>query len=96
VLYVRERADLSNPGEIKAHLELATTMTEEARTTAYQGNPLLKLRGPEIPCKANNARRIAQLPVFIETNEGEVFLAEKPGALRSLNDAKEHIIRRLS
>lgn len=96
VLYVRERADLSDPGDVRAHLELATTMTEEARTTAYQGNPLLKLRGPEIPCQANNARRITQLPVFVETNEGEIFLAEKPGAFRSLNDAKEHIIRRLS
>jgi hypothetical protein len=71
-------------------------MTEEARTIAYQGSPLLKLRGPEMPCQANEARRITELPVFIETSEGEVFLAEKPGTGRSLNDAKEHIIRRLS
>jgi hypothetical protein len=76
-VWVRERADLRNPGEIHGMLDLKKTgVPAEVRTT---GGDLLTLPGPTISCEASKFQRIFNCPIFIQTSDGEYYQAESPG-----------------
>jgi hypothetical protein len=76
-VWVRERADLFDPGEIHGHLDLRQSgLPPEERTT---GGDLLSLPGPEITCQASKFQRIFNSPIFIQTSDGEFYQAESPG-----------------
>jgi len=76
-VWVRERADLHNPGEIHGVLDLKKAgIPLEVRTT---GGDLLTLPGPKIVCQANKFQQIFNCPIFIQTSDGEYYRAESPG-----------------
>lgn len=76
-VWVRERADLSDPGEIHGVLHLNQAgIPLEVRTT---GGDVLSLTGPRIACQASKYRRIIYSPIFIQTSDGEFYQAESPG-----------------
>jgi len=76
-VWVRERADPADPGEIHGVLHLTQTgMPVELRTT---GGDLLNLTGPKIVCPASKFRQIFNSPIFIQTSDGEFYQAESPG-----------------
>lgn len=76
-VWVRERADLSDPGEIHGVLHLNQAgIPLEVRTT---GGDLLNLPGPRIMCHASKFQRIVYSPIFIQTSDGEFYQAESPG-----------------
>jgi hypothetical protein len=76
-VWVRERADLSNPGDIHGVLHLDQAgVPVEVRTT---GGDLLRLTGPRITCPAAKFQRIFHCPIFIQTSDGEFYQAESPG-----------------
>ncbi len=76
-VWVRQRADVINPGEIHGVLHLNQAgIPLEVRTT---GGDVLNLPGPRIPCQASKFRRIVNCPVFIQTSDGEFYQAESPG-----------------
>ncbi len=80
-IWVRERADLSNPGKIHGVRHLSQTgVPPVVRTT---GGDVLSLTGPEIKCHASECQEIFFCPVFIQTSDGEFYQAESPG-----NEAK--------
>jgi hypothetical protein len=76
-VWVRERADVHNPGVIHGvrHLQ-RDGVPPELRTT---GGDLLAFYGPTIQCNANKFGQISNCPIFIETSEGEYFQAQSPG-----------------
>jgi hypothetical protein len=75
-VWVRERPDISDPGEILGHVDLQRTMPAEIRTT---GGDLVKLVGPQIECDAKDFKRISSFPIFIQTSDGEFYQASSPG-----------------
>jgi hypothetical protein len=76
-VWVRQRADAADPGEILGHINLQRAgIPAEVRTT---GGDLLSLRGPTIQCLTKDFRRITYFPVFIETSDGEFYQATSPG-----------------
>jgi hypothetical protein len=75
-VWVRERADPSDPGQIHGVLHLNQSMTVEARTT---GGDLLILTGPRIACQASKFQQIFYSPIFVQTSDGEFHRAESPG-----------------
>jgi hypothetical protein len=76
-VWVRERKDLHNPGEIHGFLDLKKAgVPVDARTT---GGDVLNLYGPTIVCEASKFQRIFRCPVFIQTSDGELYQAESPG-----------------
>ena len=104
-VWVRERADLSDPGEIHGVLHLNQVgIPLEHRTT---GGDLLNLRGPTITCQASKFQRIFNSPVFIQTSDGEFYQAESPGNMakgivklryeiqKFLHSAKQRFLRKL-
>ena len=104
-VWVRERADVSDPGAIHGVLHLRQAgIPVEVRTT---GGDLLNLTGPRIICPASEFRRISHCPIFIQTSDGEFYQAESPGnmpkgivKLRSgiqkvLHSVKQRILRKL-
>lgn len=77
-IWVRERADIHDPGVIYGVSHLQETMPADARTIG--GDPL-KLPGPLIKCEASDFTKIFNCPVFIQTTDGEFFQAQSPGNL---------------
>jgi hypothetical protein len=77
-VWVRQRADIMDPGEILGHVDLQQSVPVEIRTT---GGDLVKLAGPRIECEARDFRRITSFPVFIQTSDGEFYQATSPGNL---------------
>jgi hypothetical protein len=76
-VWVRERADVNNPGKIAGHLDLKRAgMPIDARTT---GGDILNLPGPRIPCQAHDFARFIKIPIFIQTSDGEFHQAQSPG-----------------
>jgi len=76
-VWVRERKDLHDPGEIHGMLDLKRSgMPAEVRTT---GGDVLSLPGPTIQCEASKFGRIFNCPIFIQTSDGEYYQAESPG-----------------
>lgn len=76
-VWVRERADVNNPGKIAGHLDLKQAgMPVEARTT---GGDVLNLPGPQITCQARDFPRFINIPIFIQTSDGEFHQAQSPG-----------------
>lgn len=76
-VWVRERADVTNPGEILGHRDLQQEgVPVETRTT---GGDLLRLTGPQIDCPASAFKRITFFPIFVQTSDGEFYQAESPG-----------------
>lgn len=76
-IWVREGADVHDPGEIHGVLHLHREgMPAEVRTT---GGDLLSLPGPRIKCRGNKFQRIFHSPIFIQTSDGEFYRAESPG-----------------
>ena len=104
-VWVRERADLSDPGEIYGVLHLSQAgIPVEVRTT---GGDLLRLTGPRIICQASKFQRIFLCPIFIQTSDGEFYQAESPGNMpkgitrlrygmqKFLHSAKQRVLRKL-
>jgi hypothetical protein len=104
-VWVRERADIHDPGEIHGHLDLKRAgVPVEVRTT---GGDLLSLTGPKIGCQASEFHRIFHSPIFIQTSDGEFYQAESPGNTakgivkmryeiqKFLHDAKRRLLRKL-
>ena len=78
-VWVRERADIHDPGEIHGVLDLRKAgIPTEVRTT---GGDLLSLPGPKIQCQVKNFHRIFNTPIFIQTSDGEFYKAQSPGNL---------------
>jgi hypothetical protein len=76
-VWVRERADVYDPGTILGHRDLQQTgIPPEERTT---GGDLLKFHGPTIACPASKFHEVVNYPVFIETSDGTVYKAESVG-----------------
>lgn len=76
-VWVRQRADVADPGEILGHIDLQqAAVPVEVRTT---GGDLVRLAGPRIECSAKDFRRITSFPVFIQTSDGEFYQATSPG-----------------
>jgi hypothetical protein len=76
-VWVRERADVSDPGEILGHRDLQREgVPIETRTT---GGELLSLTGPKIERPTSAFRRITFFPIFVQTSDGEFYQAESPG-----------------
>jgi hypothetical protein len=105
-VWVRERADVTDPGEILGHLDLQRAgIPPEVRTT---GGDLLNLRGPTIECRASAFRRVTFFPVFIQTSDGEFYKANSPGnnpkgiarlrykCQKLMDEAKQRLLRKLS
>ncbi|MGC1416127.1 MAG: hypothetical protein WA817_12640 [Candidatus Acidiferrum sp.] len=105
-VWVRERADLNDPGEIHGVLHLNRAgIPVEVRTT---GGDLLTLAGPRITCPASNFQRIFHYPIFIQTSDDEFYKAESPGNMptgivkfryeiqKFVHSAKQRILRKLS
>ena len=104
-VWVRERADLSDPGEIHGVLHLNQVgVPLEVRT---RGGDLLNLTGPRIGCDASKFQRIFNCPIFIQTSDGEFYQAESPGNMakgivklryqiqKLLHSAKLRLLRKL-
>jgi hypothetical protein len=104
-VWVRERADVSDPGEIHGVLHLNQAgVPVEVRTT---GGDLLNLTGPTITCEASKFQRIFNCPIFVQTSDGEFFQAESPGNMAKgivklryqiqnfLHSAKLRLLRKL-
>jgi hypothetical protein len=76
-VWVRERADLRDPGRIHGRLDLKQMgIPAEVRTT---GGDLLNLPGPSIVCDASQFQKITSCPVFVQTSDGEFYQATSPG-----------------
>jgi hypothetical protein len=72
-VWVRERADLNNPGTVLGHRDLKKDgVIPEARTT---GGDMLAFHGPKIVCPASEMIKITKFPVFIETSDGAFYKA---------------------
>jgi hypothetical protein len=104
-VWVRERADIHDPGEIHGHLDLRRAgVPIGVRTT---GGDLLSLTGPKIACQASEFHRISNSPIFIQTSDGEFYQAESPGNTakgiiklrydiqKLVHEAKQRILRKL-
>ncbi len=76
-VWVRERADVNDPGVIYGvrHLQ-REGVPAEVRTT---GGDLLTLPGPTIKCHASKLKQTLQCPIFIQTSDGEYYQAQSPG-----------------
>ena len=102
-VWVRERVDVSDPGEIHGHLDLTKAgVPVDVRTT---GGDLLKLTGPKITCDASKFRKIFYCPIFVQTSDGEYYQAESPGneakgiiklryQIQNFNDAAKRRLRK--
>ena len=76
-IWVRERADIYNPGEILGHLDLQRSFVAvEQRTT---GGDVINLHGPSINCVASQFHKIVNFPVFVQTSDGTFYRAESVG-----------------
>lgn len=76
-VWVRERADVNDPGQIHGVLHLNQTgMHVDSRTT---GGDLLSFPGPKIACQMKEFQSIFNCPIFIQTSDGEFYQAESPG-----------------
>jgi hypothetical protein len=78
-VWVRERADVYDPGTILGQRDLQQAgVLPELRTT---GGDLLKITGPTISCPASRFQEVVNYPVFIETSDGAFYKAESVGNL---------------
>lgn len=76
-IWVRERADIDNPGAILGKLDLRQTgQPTEDRTT---GGDVLNLRGPVIECEQGRADEVMKFPIFVQTSDGHFYKALSPG-----------------
>jgi hypothetical protein len=76
-VWVRERADVNNPGAVLGHRDLKKDgVAPEARTT---GGDLLAFQGPKIVCSASEMNKIINFPIFIETSDGIFYQAVSGG-----------------
>jgi hypothetical protein len=76
-IWVRERAEVVDPGEIYGVRHLHKEgMPAEHRTT---GADPLNLPGPKILCKASQFQKITHTPVFMQTSDGRFHKAQSPG-----------------
>src|SRR5580658_4423596 len=78
-VWVRERADLSNPGSILGKRDLQQEgVIPEARTT---GGDLINLQRPTIAAPASKFFEVVNHPMFIQTSDGIYYKAVSPGKL---------------
>jgi hypothetical protein len=78
-IWVRERADVYNPGNILGHRNLQQDgVPQEERTT---GGDLLNLHGPRIVRPASKFHEVVNCPVFIQTSDGTFYKAVSVGNL---------------
>jgi hypothetical protein len=76
-VWVRQRADPQDPGNILGHRDLQQDgVLPEHRTT---GGDLVRLVGPTISCTASRFQEVVSYPVFIETSDGAFYKAESVG-----------------
>ena len=76
-IWVRERADVSDPGTIWGHRDLHRDgVPAEIRTTG--GDPI-NIEGPTIPNPASKFHEIVNCPIFIQTTDGNFYKAESVG-----------------
>jgi hypothetical protein len=76
-VWVRQRADPQDPGNILGHRDLQQDgVLPELRTT---GGDLLNLSGPTISCPASRFHEVVNYPVFIQTSDGAFYKAESVG-----------------
>jgi hypothetical protein len=81
-IWVRERKDIFNPGQIYGHLDLTKAATVEHRTTG--GDPL-HFTGPRIECKnlTVEVAKVMRCPIWIQTSDNQWFKAQSPGNVSS-------------
>jgi len=78
-IWVRERADVLNPGTILGYRDLKRAGVDiDARTT---GGDLLNLQGPMISAPASKFHEVINFPIFIETSDGAYYKAQSAGNL---------------
>jgi hypothetical protein len=76
-VWVRQRADVYDPGVILGHRDLQKDgVLPELRTT---GGDLLNLAGPTISGPASRFHEVVNYPVFIQTSDGAFYKAESVG-----------------
>lgn len=76
-VWVRERADPFDPGEILGQRDLAREgIDPESRTT---GGDLLRFHGPTIVRSASEFQRVVSFPVFVQTTDAQFYRAESIG-----------------
>jgi len=75
-VWVRERADVSDPGKVYGVRHLHKEVPAEHRTT---GADPLNLYGPNISCNASQFQKITNMPVFMQTSDGRFHKAQSPG-----------------
>ena len=87
-IWVRERKDISNPGQIYGRLDLTPLFLPNQRTTG--GDPL-NFNGPKIKCKnlTVEAAKVMRCPIWIQTSDNQWFKAQSPG------NAPSHWLKRL-
>lgn len=76
-VWVRQRADPNNPGNILGHRDLRRdSVPVEERTT---GGDLLTFQGPVIQSSTSKFHEVVNCPVFIQTSDGLFYKAESGG-----------------
>lgn len=76
-VWVRQRSDPNNPGNIFGHRDLRRDgVPIEERTT---GGDLLTFQGPRIELPASKFHDVVNCPVFIQTSDGLFYKAESAG-----------------
>jgi hypothetical protein len=81
-IWVRERKDISNPGQIYGRLDLTKAVPPDKRTTG--GDPL-SFDGPSIKSKnlAVEVSKVMRCPIWIQTSDNQWFKAHSPGNVSS-------------
>jgi hypothetical protein len=78
-VWVRERADVYNPGTILGHRDLQRDgVLPERRTT---GADVLNIQGPHITAPASRFQEVVNFPVFVQTSDGTFYKAVSVGNL---------------
>lgn len=76
-VWIRQRADVSDPGTILGHRNLQREgIPQEERTTG--GDPL-QIDGPTIVCPASKFHEVVNCPIFVQTSDGTFYNAESVG-----------------
>lgn len=75
-IWVRERRDIYNPGQIYGKIDLVDKLSAEKRTTG--GDPL-NLAGPTITYRKTEAETVMRCPIWIQTTDNKWYKAQSMG-----------------
>jgi len=75
-IWVRERKNICNPGQIYGKIDLVDKLPVEKRTTG--GDPL-NLVGPPITYQKTKAETVMRCPIWIQTTDNKWYKAQSMG-----------------